>query len=230
MSRSCVCGGNNDNCRYCNGLGTIPDRLASALIEHAQRTDAVRAATESFRVGGRSLATQRPQPGLVPCSVQGCSAKLNPRRLQKHIKKVHDKPRLLPSQAPAKSKAHQVNRQAQPNSAPQLIPCPVSGCSAKVKPSRVDLHLVRAHRQWRMSKVATPPSFAGSSSESRAAAAARYIISNSISDVTQRNSSHGHYPEGNLDATKGYAHAYREVGRFGSHPSHDAFDDDSGPE
>lgn len=30
-----------------------------------------------------------------------------------------------------------------------------------------------------------------------------------------------------LDATKGYAHAYREQGRFGSHPSHDSFDDES---
>jgi hypothetical protein len=31
----------------------------------------------------------------------------------------------------------------------------------------------------------------------------------------------------NLDATKDYAHAYREQGRFGSHPSHDGFDDES---
>src|SRR6185437_460245 len=30
--------------------------------------------------------------------------------------------------------------------------------------------------------------------------------------------------------TRLYAHAYRENGRFGSHPSHDGFADDSGPE
>jgi len=34
----------------------------------------------------------------------------------------------------------------------------------------------------------------------------------------------------NLDATKPYAHAYREQGRYGSHPSHDGFDDESTPE
>lgn len=34
----------------------------------------------------------------------------------------------------------------------------------------------------------------------------------------------------NLDITKPYAHAYRETGRYGSHPSHDGFDDESGPE
>jgi hypothetical protein len=33
----------------------------------------------------------------------------------------------------------------------------------------------------------------------------------------------------NLDATKGYAHAFRDKGSFGSHPSHDAFDDESSP-
>ena len=33
----------------------------------------------------------------------------------------------------------------------------------------------------------------------------------------------------NLDATKGYAHAFRDRGSFGSHPSHDAFDDESSP-
>lgn len=32
-----------------------------------------------------------------------------------------------------------------------------------------------------------------------------------------------------IDATKDYAHAFRESGRYGSHPSHDRFDDDSDP-
>jgi len=36
--------------------------------------------------------------------------------------------------------------------------------------------------------------------------------------------------EKNLDATKLYASSYREHGRFGSHPSHDGFDDESGPD
>jgi len=31
----------------------------------------------------------------------------------------------------------------------------------------------------------------------------------------------------NLDATRPYAHAYRELGKYGSHPSHDGFDDES---
>ncbi|HZS09826.1 MAG TPA: hypothetical protein VFD58_33680 [Blastocatellia bacterium] len=35
--------------------------------------------------------------------------------------------------------------------------------------------------------------------------------------------------ERKLDYTRPYAHAYREQGRYGSHPSHDGFDDDSNP-
>jgi hypothetical protein len=33
----------------------------------------------------------------------------------------------------------------------------------------------------------------------------------------------------NLDATKDYGYPARETGRYGSHPSHDGFDDESKP-
>lgn len=38
-------------------------------------------------------------------------------------------------------------------------------------------------------------------------------------------------PDGwaNLDATKGIGYVIREDGKYGSHPSHDRFDDDSEP-
>lgn len=32
-----------------------------------------------------------------------------------------------------------------------------------------------------------------------------------------------------IDHTKLYAHSYREEGKYGSHPSHDGFDDESNP-
>jgi hypothetical protein len=35
--------------------------------------------------------------------------------------------------------------------------------------------------------------------------------------------------ERKLDRTRGYGHLSRENGRFGSHPSHDGFDDESKP-
>jgi len=33
-----------------------------------------------------------------------------------------------------------------------------------------------------------------------------------------------------MDATKLYAHAFRENGKYGSHPLHDGMDDESGPD
>lgn len=35
--------------------------------------------------------------------------------------------------------------------------------------------------------------------------------------------------EKNIDATRLYAHSYREEGKYGSHPGHDGFDDESEP-
>src|ERR1700721_18028 len=35
MSRPCVCGGSNDNCRFCGGRGEIRDHLADALTIHS---------------------------------------------------------------------------------------------------------------------------------------------------------------------------------------------------
>jgi hypothetical protein len=35
MSRPCVCGGSNENCRYCSGRGEIGDQLAGGCISHS---------------------------------------------------------------------------------------------------------------------------------------------------------------------------------------------------
>lgn len=32
MSRSCACEGRNGNCRFCGGLGTLPDEIALAAV------------------------------------------------------------------------------------------------------------------------------------------------------------------------------------------------------
>jgi hypothetical protein len=36
MSRPCVCGGSNENCRYCSGRGEIGDQLAGVLVTHSK--------------------------------------------------------------------------------------------------------------------------------------------------------------------------------------------------
>jgi hypothetical protein len=51
MSRPCVCGGSNENCRYCSGRGEIGDQLAGALVAHTKHL--------SRLIGGRKSKTHR---------------------------------------------------------------------------------------------------------------------------------------------------------------------------
>lgn len=237
MSRPCVCGGSNENCRYCNGLGTIDDGLATALIGHARRNDVDKVGFMPTlgRKGKRSAGQSKSAPapsnglGLVRCPEPGCAAMLNPRKVQKHMNKVHKKPESIPLHEAPKPKTIQVQSPVVPTAATGLVPCPVEGCTAKVKPSRIKGHIRRAHSN-RLSKRAAMLPLRTGSVETRSHSRARYIVSNSAHHEPRRVSSYGQKPEKNLDSTKGYAHAYRESGRFGSHPSHDGFDDDSGPE
>jgi hypothetical protein len=237
MSRSCVCGGSNENCRYCNGLGTIKEDLASALVDHAQRTD-LRKDTDAYRVSadvGRLISASRRrelflrcQEQLVPCPISGCPVRLKPNRVERHLKKAHNKAQPIALESSLILRAAESRPEGQPQAVQQLVPCPVSGCSAKLSPNHIEQHIRRAHPKRLFKRAATVPLRTGSI-ETRNSSVARYIVTNSIPDGTPRVSSYAQAPEKNLDATKGYAHAYRDNGRFGSHPSHDGFDGESGP-
>jgi len=239
MSRSCVCSGSNENCRFCNGLGTIKDNLASALVDHAQRTD-LRKDTEAYRVSsgvGRFISTRiqraaaflKGQEQLVPCPIPGCLVRLKSNRVERHLKRAHDKPQPVALQPSAIPNSGEIKHEPKPKVAQQLVPCPISGCKAKLKPGRVNHHMRKVHNV-RFSSRARNITLRTGSVETRSAEAAKYMVSNSIPDGSPRVSLFGQAPEKNLDATKGYAHAYRENGRFGSHPSHDGFDGEAGPD
>lgn len=235
MSRPCVCGGSNENCRYCSGRGEIPDGLASALTRHSQRPESqkVRAGARgkrkvgkwnpagqtvtsnwetqlakfkrlSERIFTRRLTASHPAlaaPEVVVCP-RGCGAHLASRDLDSHIKKVHA----------ATPSVHQKpgSKGLPSDSFEDYKHCPV--CSVRVKAQRLKRHLRKVH-SLRPKGVASGP--------------------NSVpSDIdVQRQSTTLIAPrDKNLDATKLYAHSFREHGRFGSHPSHDGFDDDSDPD
>lgn len=235
MSRPCVCGGSNENCRYCNGLGTIRDNLADALVTHARRTDpgkdekAYRVSNDIGRFLGLRLASGKPLGGLVPCPIPSCTAQLRAHRVEKHLKKVHSNPPHVLAEARPAPQTEKTQSERQHQSVQQLVSCPVEGCNAKLNPNHIKRHIRKAHPKRLFKRAATIPLRTGSV-ETRAASAARYIVRNSIPDGTPKVSSYGEPREKNLDATKDYAHAYREHGRFGSHPSHDGFDGESGPD
>jgi len=84
-------------------------------------------------------------------------------------------------------------------------------CKANVKARNLKRHLKKVHE--------TDPS-----------RAIKTAVVYSANDVLRETTTLVAARDKNLDATKLYAHSYRESGRFGSHPSHDGFDDESGPE
>jgi hypothetical protein len=148
MSHSCVCGGENEDCRYCGGSGIIGDVLGSALDETIRRLSIENSPTEDIKAS--------PRPWWFPSNISGYVSEYGP---------TSQKTKPAPPSNP--------------------------------KPERL-----------------TPPATPAASAQ----------------DPTRQNTTLVAPRDKNLDATKLYAHPYREQGRYGSHPSHDGFDDEDGPE
>jgi hypothetical protein len=272
MSRACVCGGSNENCRFCGGLGTVPDTLATALDGRVQRLAAEQASAETTKVW-HGLVSHRGHPRpkvasapesfiLVSCP-EGCGARLKPGRLMnRHLTRVHGRrPPLIAKLNLPKPK--------KPNR--KYLSCPT--CNATVRVDRMEGHVSKVHKVpaersagWTLGNVAPPvqqqsanaaPSLTSPQTakreydvcsvckvkvrisrikkhmakvhKSRPVRPRKGVIQ-SAKDVQRESTTLVAPRDKNLDATKLYAHSYRERGRFGSHPSHDGFDDESGPD
>ena len=90
-------------------------------------------------------------------------------------------------------------------------------CGARVKQKNINSHLRRVHSGGKetISKSIT----AGSSG--RKPLPRDEVFKETFAQVNSLE---------RRDKTRPYAHAFRENGRYGSHPIHDGFDDESGPE
>lgn len=276
MSHICVCGGSNENCRFCGGLGTVADNLGTAL-EGLQQVAIERGIKGSRKLRSKSFSrgicpSRRTTDAsdsfiLVTCTKCGkslkvrelnqhvnalhgnssppeiqkplsvlkkvreyqsctiCIVKLRIDHVVKHMRRVHGKP-LRP--APVSPRAYapiskiykNVFRGFQresfivPDSADSPKPergyefCPI--CKVRLKAGRLQKHKKKVHN--------------------RNTAGGRKVVLQSSKDVQRDKTSLVAPRDKNLDATRLYAHSYREQGRFGSHPSHDGFDDESGPD
>jgi hypothetical protein len=300
MSRSCVCGGSNENCRFCGGLGTVPDHLGNALADSLQRvasaqrpagTSRVRARLVSHRIRPSQAASRtkkaarlrttrtphHPPANLIPCP-EVCGAFLNPRNVSRHLQKVHA----------ATFVAQQKTESASPiqtsSKTTQLKYQTCSICNATVRTDRIEKHMAKAHRRHPSplarpkrieivskshvaeaspirlnSKVVSrthgsirpplPPTKFGMPKSSfmicptcgvkvkanhfqkhlRKVHRRRGVVP-SAKDAMRQSTTLVAPRDKNLDATKLYAHPCREQGRYGSHPSHDGFDDESSPD
>jgi hypothetical protein len=99
--------------------------------------------------------------------------------------------------------------------------CPV--CQVQIKRTRLEKHVRKAHG---LDTVPPSPStqkqfaigFHRLNTQKRPVARKSELVTREDRRAEQK-----------LDHTRPYAHAYREHGKFGSHPVHDGFDDESNP-
>lgn len=121
-------------------------------------------------------------------------------KLQKHINKIHGSGIKPALISTPKSK--------------EMVKC--DQCISWVRQDRLNAHSLKVHRRTH-----------GAQETPRAVITKKPIIS-----LHRTRTANAVVPPSNdrqLDATRDYYSAYRENGRFGSHPSHDAFDDESMP-
>jgi len=234
MSHACVCGGSNENCRFCCGRGEISDHLANALSAHTYLPESKKVHLADKKSEGQPIefsptrlqkvqalieklsktlmtATKHvirspaarpvgPSPSQLTGCPRGCGAMLQ------DAEALRRHLRIAHPFHPVGTRPWVHYRTS--DSGPEYRICAL--CKARVRASNMNRHLGKAHGA-RPVRLTDRPAVSQAKEKRR-----------SSSLIASR--------ERNLDATKLYAHNYREHGRFGSHPSHDGFDDESGPD
>jgi hypothetical protein len=158
------------------------------------------AAPGRFAVDVKSRARRLPNSGSI--------ASAGTARVKGCRTKSHNR-----SAKPAVNSSHDKLQPGAKGGFRNLTRCPRCACS--IRKDRLEKHLRLVHKNNR-----NPSGFKAQNSQSRNDSS-RLIIPDTRQEEARK--------ERQLDGTKEYAHAFREQGKYGSHPSHDRFDDDSNP-
>jgi len=244
MSRPCTCGGSNENCMRCYGRGFIEGgyALAPRHTRKRKKTNKPAASTpalDPFFPALKSTSLMRTR-AATPAPMKNCTlcnAQVREDRLQKHLSG------RCPMR-PGKSTTHARGAQ-------QLVKCPA--CQYRGSSNEFTRHFAEAHgskgrglghrriqigvvgfggisypvsrgkgkKRSGKKKNRNRPADALHSTEKASPESMRFKGEIEAESPSWRN---------NLDATKNYGYPAREAGRYGSHPSHDGFGDESGPE
>ena len=144
MSRSCVCGGENENCRYCGGSGIVADRLGAALDDTLRRVAVENSPTEDIKAAPKRRSAQSninlpPPIRWIKCP-KGCGRWVNPQKVERHLKNCTG----VRVAAPQKVKTAPTTDLNPKQEERQYELCPL--CGAKLKKGRMQRHLSKAHR------------------------------------------------------------------------------------
>ena len=223
----CHCDGANENCLYCGGRGYIREGIpVSGGGTGLYFVPATSGSSQKITQEMSALSSDSIGRPLHACP--SCGALV--RHLNRHMRVCKREPEVITKIRRLKSRSGHLNRGTpeRNNLRPRspLRTCPMCGVSVKsrnlarhlsmkcVENKRLKIKLMVSSRPGFSGSATTPgeiPQGVGTSDEKRKRA---------YDQVTGRD---------RIDATKDYAHKFRDHGQFGSHPSHDGFDDDSDP-
>jgi len=221
VSKPCTCGGSNENCVLCYGRGFTEKRHTASTGERAPFDS-------SSVVKCPACAFEGTQNDFTRHFIDRHGSK---KRQGQRIQVVVDYRHVCCLTCRKVISTVKFDRHTRSHRDGKFVSRPLAECSIcgeRVRPDRLDRHMRKVHcRQQRIAKKGGSKARARASREG--SVGARTGGKADALDVWkgQIQAEQSPFPP-NLDATKPYAHAYREHGKFGSHPSHDGFDDESG--
>lgn len=207
--RLCTCEGSNENCRYCYGTGSAKINAAGRPSRRGYRGPRIEPAPP----------VKEPLVHLPPLEPDGGSWRT--------INVVSRRPKgyapALPKPAPTTPPRPKRDRRGT---------CPK--CGHSIRESRLDGHLRRPHSaDWikTQSSPKQPQVIKPQPQDKRFRTKPLRPVRAGGGVRQDEDDARYESPQAvrAMDHTRGYAHAFRDQGRYGSHPSHDGFDDESNP-
>jgi hypothetical protein len=234
MSRSCTCGGTNENCMFCFGSGILEgprgptprarirrsaSELGGVAVQGLEQHLPVR---EVQGEQDKSIATAVVgRLGYVFCRI--CLRQVKQADISEHLICAHgsrgkalDRPvavqrPTLGSRKPPKGSAVTPSSHFSRHPPEEHTIC--SQCGVRLLNKNVQLHFNKVHGK---KKSAASSDLLSRAPDRRKTAVPTDQLKNPIFQERLQRA---------LDATREYAHSFREEGRYGSHPSHDDYDE-----
>jgi hypothetical protein len=215
----CPCGGSNANCYRCFGTGTLEP--ISARRSHSRVSRALGANSSPSRLHDNE--------GWIACPHCGVAV----RRLKRHVKRQHGDKVVPVSASPIRqsTKTPVVPTRTVKRSIRTLLPpewyakrvldpltCP--RCSRTIQAFRLPRHLLVVHK---VALAALKAELGGGSPATQ-----RLVRLKGSSHRQEFEQAEAVAEPSSLDGSRGYA-PFREDGKFGSHPAHDDYSDESEP-
>lgn len=214
-------------CRYCFRLISLDGGLAAHLMRCTSLPRTINLSELKQSVQGSQQPNIHPATGNIACPKCGAPFAFEI-DLRSHINKKGCSTRQGMIQVSGVvSKKASPNRRHRRRDSAKLLKC--LWCPATVKSSNLNRHMKKVHGQ---DSRPFEKSHRRENNRDHNLGSANKIVNATVlpADHSSKDVFEQTVSIDRRDRTRGYGQAFRENGRFGSHPMHDGFDDESGPE